>query len=330
VYAPAVIRAIRLHHTGGPDALELDEISTPIPGPGQALVRHHAIGLNFIDTYHRSGLYPLPVLPHGIGMEAAGIVEALGPEVSGLAVGARVAYSSGPPGAYSEARVMDADRLVALPDAIDFETAAAMLLKGTTVEYLIRRCRPVESGMTVLWHAAAGGVGLIACQWLAHLGVTVIGTVGSREKAELARRHGCAHTIVYTEESFVDRVRELTGGEGVPVVFDSVGRDTFMGSLDCLSRRGMLVSFGNASGKPEPFDIGILASKGGLYVTRPILWAYTGERAELLESARALFEVVEQGAVKIEINQRWPLARATEAHRALEARRTTGASLLMP
>jgi len=330
VYDPSVIRSIRIHHTGGPDALELDELPTPTPGAGQVLVRHHAIGLNFIDTYHRSGLYPLPVLPHGIGVEAAGVVEALGPGVTEVALGARVAYASGAPGAYSEARIIDIERLVPLPNGIDFETAAAVLLKGMTVEYLIHRCYPVTAGMTVLWHAAAGGVGLIACQWLASLGVTVIGTVGSHEKAELAQRHGCAHTIVYTEERFADRVRELTQGKGVPVVFDSVGRETFMDSLDCLCRRGTMVSFGNASGKPEPLDIGILATKGGLFVTRPILWAYTSERDELLASANALFDVVERGVVKVEINQRWPLARAVDAHRALEARETTGASLLLP
>lgn len=293
-------------------------------------MRHHAIGLNYTDVYHRSGLYPLAVLPHGIGVEGAGVVEAVGANVSDLRVGDRVAYASGPPGAYAESRAIEADRLVRLPDDVDFDTAAAMMLKGMTVEYLIRRCRPVEPGTTVLFHAAAGGVGLIACQWLRHLGVTVIGTVGSQEKAALARAHGCTHPIVYTQESFVDGVRQLTAGKGVPVVFDSVGRDTFMGSLDCLSPRGMLVSFGNASGKPEPFDVGLLAAKGSLYVTRPVLASYTTERSELLASASALFDVVSKGAVRVEVKQRWPLAEAAEAHRALEARKTSGASLLVP
>lgn len=324
------MRAIRIHRTGGPDVLRLDQVPSPSVGPGQALVRHVAVGVNFIDTYHRSGLYALPVLPHGIGMEASGVVEMVGPEVSDVAVGDRVAYAAASPGSYAEARVLEAERLLKLPDEIDFDTAAAMMLKGMTVEYLIRRCRPVEKGMTVLWHAAAGGVGLIACQWLAHLGVTVIGTVGSRDKAELARAHGCAHPIVYTEENFVEAVQRLTGGQGVPVVFDSVGKSTTPGSLDCLSPRGMLVSFGNASGKPDPIDLGVLAAKGSLYVTRPVLGAYTATRAELVSSARALFDVVRHGAVKISIHRRWPLADAAEAHRALEARQTTGASLLVP
>lgn len=323
-------RAIRIHRTGGPEVLRLDEVPSPSVGPGQALVRHAAIGVNYIDTYHRSGLYPLPVLPHGIGMEAAGVVEMVGPEVRDLAVGDRVAYAASSPGSYAESRVMEADRLLKLPDEIGFETAAAMMLKGMTVEYLIRRCRPVEKGMTVLFHAAAGGVGLIACQWLAHLGVTVIGTVGSREKADLARAHGCAHSIVYTEENFVEAVHRITGGKGVPVVFDSVGKTTTPGSLDCLSPRGMLVSFGNASGKPDPIDLGVLAAKGSLYVTRPVLGAYTSDRAELVSCARALFDVVRHGVVKIPIHRRWPLADAAEAHRALEARLTTGSSLLLP
>lgn len=323
-------RAIRIHQTGGPEVLSLDEVALSEPGPGQALVRHRAIGLNFIDTYHRSGLYPLPALPHGIGLEAAGVVEAIGPGVSEVKVGDRVAYAGGPPGAYAEARLIAADRLVHIPPSVSDELAAAMMLKGMTVEYLAQRCRPVRRGETVLFHAAAGGVGLIACQWLSHLGVTVIGTVGSPEKAELARAHGCAHTILYREEDFVARVRELTGGAGVPVVFDSVGRTTFMGSLDCLAPRGMLVGFGNASGKPEPFDMQLLSTKGSLYLTRPTLMTYTAKREDLIASANALFDVVAKGIVKITIGARWPLAQARTAHHTLEARQTVGSCLLVP
>jgi len=323
-------KIIRIHQPGGPDVLALDDVALAAPGPGQALVRHTAIGLNFIDTYHRSGLYPLPSLPHGIGMEAAGVVEAVGPAVTEVKPGDRVAYAGGPPGSYAEARLIAADRLVHVPPSVSDELAAAMMLKGMTVEYLTQRCRPLRRGETVLFHAAAGGVGLIACQWLAHLGVTVIGTVGSREKAELARAHGCAHAIVYTEEDFVARVRELTGGAGVPVVFDSVGRSTFMGSLDCLSPRGMLVGFGNASGKPDPFDLQLLATKGSLYLTRPVLMGYTAKREELLASANALFDVVERGVVKVKLTRRWPLSEAQAAHRALEARETVGSSVLVP
>jgi NADPH2:quinone reductase len=323
-------RAIRIHRTGGPEVLSFDEIELPAPGPGQALVRQRAVGVNYIDTYHRSGLYPLPSLPHGIGSEAAGVVEAVGDGVTEFVAGDRVAYAAGAPGAYAEARVIPVERLVKLPDGVSEETAAAMLLKGMTVEYLVRRCRPVRAGETVLFHAAAGGVGLIACQWLRELGVTVIGTVGSRDKAEIARAHGCTHTIVYTEEDFSARVRELTGGKGVPVVFDSVGRSTLMGSLECLSPRGMLVSFGNASGKPEPLDLGLLSTKGSLYVTRPTLMAYTASRQELDESANALFDMVVRGKVKIEVRQRFALSDAASAHRALESRQTTGATVLLP
>ncbi|MCA9592416.1 MAG: quinone oxidoreductase [Myxococcales bacterium] len=321
--------AILVHETGGPEKLRYEPVEVGEPGPGQARVRHTAIGINYIDTYHRSGLYALPSLPHGIGMEAAGVVEAVGSGVADLRAGQRVAYGSGAPGAYAEARVMAADRLVPLPDDIDDVTAAAMMLKGMTAEYLIQRCFPVKRGQTVLWHAAAGGVGLIACQWLSSLGVTVIGTVGSDEKAELARAHGATHTIVYTKEEFPARVRELTGGRGVPVVFDSVGRSTFAGSLDCLEPLGMMVGFGNASGKPDPFDMGILAQKGSLYLTRPTLMTYTAKREDLLASANALFDVVRRGVVRIEVNQRWPLAEAEKAHRALEARETTGSSVLV-
>lgn len=323
-------RAIRIHETGGPERLRFEPLELGRPGVGEALVRHTAIGVNFIDTYHRSGLYALAELPAGLGQEATGIVEAVGDQVTEVKVGDRVAYAGGPPGAYAEARIIRADRLVPLPEHVSDETAAAILLKGMTVEYLVRRCRPVQRGETVLWHAAAGGVGLLACQWLAHLGVTVIGTVGSTEKAERAAARGCTHPVVYTETDFVARVRELTGGRGVPVVFDSVGKSTFLKSLDCLSPRGMLVGFGNASGKPDPFDMGILAQKGSLYLTRPTLFTYTASRSELLDSAAQVFEMLRVGALVPEIGQRWALSAAADAHRALEARKTTGASLLIP
>ena len=323
-------RAVRIHRTGGPEVLCVEELELGVPGPGQALVRHEAIGVNFIDTYHRSGLYPLDGFPSPLGHEGAGVVEAVGPGVGEVSVGQRVAYAGRPVGAYAEARLMPAERLVPLPAGIASEQAAGMMLKGMTAEYLLRRTYPVKAGQTVLFHAAAGGVGLIACQWLKHLGATVIGTVGSDEKAELARAHGCTHTIVYTRENFVERVRELTGGRGVPVVYDSVGRDTFLGSLDCLEPRGTFVGFGNASGKPEPFDVTLLAAKGSLYMTRPTLFTYTASRPELLASANALFEVVQAGAVRIEVRHRFPLAEVAEAHRALEGRRTTGSCVLVP
>lgn len=325
-----MIRAIRLHRTGGPEVLALDSVDPGKPGPGQALVRHTAVGINFIDVYHRTGLYPLPSLPHGIGVEAAGVVEAIGEGVTAARPGDRVAYVATVPGSYAEARVVAADRLVPLPGGIDERTAAASLLKGMTVEYLIRRTFRVEPGMTVLWHAAAGGVGLIACQWLASLGVTVIGTVGSDAKAEIARAHGCAHTLVHGRDDVAVRVREITEGRGVPVVFDSVGRATFDASLDALARRGILVGFGNASGAPAPFDPLLLARKGSLFLTRPTLWDYTATREDLLASAKALFEAVGSGAVRIEIRRTWPLEGAAEAHRALEGRETVGASLLIP
>lgn len=322
--------AIRIAKTGGPEVLSFEQVPAETPGDGEVLVRHTAIGVNYIDTYHRSGLYPLPSLPHGIGLEAAGEVEAVGAKVSDFRVGDRVAYVANVPGSYAEVRRVPADRLVALPAGIDDETAGAMMLKGMTVEYLIRRTFPVKSGQKVLFHAAAGGVGLIACQWLTHLGVEVIGTVGSEEKAELAREHGCRHTILYTKEDFVARVKELTGGAGVPVVYDSVGKSTFSSSLDCLSARGTYVGFGSASGKPDPFDMGILAQKGSLYLTRPTLAHYTASRADLTESANALFAVVQSGVVRISVRQRWALGEAAEAHRALEGRRTVGSSLLIP
>ncbi len=323
-------RAIRFHEHGGPEVLRWDEVEISAPAKGEATIRHTAVGLNFIDTYHRTGLYSVASLPSGIGMEAAGVVEAVGEGVTDLAPGQRVAYAGGPLGAYSERRNVPAHRLVPLPDGIDDESAAAGMLKGMTVECLIRRTYPVRAGDTVLWHAAAGGVGLIACQWLRHLGVTVIGTVSSDEKAELARAHGCDHVIVYTREDFVARVREITAGALVPVVYDSVGRATFPASLDCLRPRGMFVGFGNASGKPDPFDMQILATKGSLYLTRPVLMTYTAAREDLLASARALFDVMLSGAVKIDVRQRFPLKDAAEAHRALESRSTTGSTVLLP
>lgn len=322
-------KAIRIHENGGPEVMRLEEVAVGDPGPGQARVRHHAAGLNFIDCYQRSGLYKLP-LPLTLGMEGAGVIEAVGAGVTDLKVGDRVAYAAPPPGSYSEARLAQADRLVKLPDGISFETAAAMMLKGMTVEYLIMRTFKVQPGMTVLWHAAAGGVGLIACQWLNALGVTVIGTVGSDAKADLAKRHGCHHTINYARENFVERVKAITGGRGVPVVYDSVGKDTFAGSLYCLEPLGMFVSFGNASGAIPPFEPGILAAKGSLYFTRPTLMTYTARREDLVLSANRLFEVVLSGKVKIEIEQRYPLAEAAQAHRDLEGRNTTGSTVLLP
>jgi NADPH2:quinone reductase len=323
-------RVIQVRHPGGPEVMELGIVPLSEPGPGEVRVRHTAIGVNYIDVYHRSGLYPLPRFPHALGMEAAGVVEAVGSGVTEVRQGERIAYASGPPGSYAETRVIKADRLVPLPADIEDRTAAAILLKGMTVEYLIRRTYPVRAGEPVLWHAAAGGVGLLACQWLRHLGAIVIGTVSTEQKAELARAHGCQHTILYTREDFAARVRELTQGRGVGVVFDSVGRETFARSLDCLRRRGMLVCFGNASGKPEPFDAGLLSAKGSLFLTRPVLFDYTAERSELLASAEALFDVVRRGMVKVRVSETWELAEAAAAHTALEARRTTGSTLLLP
>lgn len=322
--------AIRIHEHGGPEVLRWEEVPTPAPGPGEALVRHAAVGLNYIDVYFRTGLYKPPGLPCVIGMEGAGTVEAVGPGVTEVAPGDRVAYATAPIGAYAEVRAIKADRLVKLPEDIGFETAAAMMLQGMTAEYLLRRTYAVKPGQTILIHAAAGGVGLIMCQWAKHLGATVIGTVGSDEKAEIARAHGCDHPIVYTREDFVARVKEITEGKMLPVVYDSVGRETFMKSMDCLAPLGLLVMFGNASGAVPPFDIGILAAKGSLYLTRPTLATYTAKREDLVASANALFEVVRSGAVKIEVNQRFALKDAAEAHRALEGRRTTGSTILLP
>ena len=323
-------KAIRIHRTGGPDAMQWEDVEVGAPGPGEIRIRHEAVGLNYIDVYFRTGLYPAPSLPFSPGMEGAGVVEAVGEGVGSVAVGDRVAYAAPPVGSYAEERLMPADKVVKLPAGIDSQQAAAMMLQGMTVEYLLRRTYPVRSGETILFHAAAGGVGLIACQWAKELGATIIGTVGSDEKAELARAHGCDHPIVYTRESFTERVRDLTGGAGVPVVYDAVGRDTFEGSLDCLAPRGTLVSFGQSSGKIDPFDIGVLSAKGSLYLTRPTLMTYTASRTDLEASAEALFDVVGRGAVRIAVNQTFPLAEAAAAHRTLESRQTTGSTILMP
>jgi NADPH2:quinone reductase len=321
--------AIRIHRNGGPEVLAWEEVDVRDPGPGEVRLRHTAIGLNFIDVYHRTGLYPLPELPAILGREAAGVVEDAGPGVTDLEPGTRVAYGLWP-GAYAERAVVPADRLLALPEGIEDRQAAAMMLKGLTAQYLLRRTFRVEPGQTILFHAAAGGVGLIACQWAKHLGATVIGTVGSEEKAELARAHGCDHAIVYTRESFVERVREITAGRGVPVVYDSVGQATFEGSLDCLAPRGLLVSFGNSSGPVPPFSIATLSRKGSLYLTRPTLATYTASREDLVAAGRELFDVVLSGAVRIEVRQTYPLKDVERAHRDLESRRTTGSTVLVP
>ncbi len=322
-------QAIRIHQTGGPEVLSWEPVDVPAPAAGEATVRHHAVGLNFIDTYHRTGLYPLP-LPSGLGLEGAGVVEAVGEGVSEVKVGDRVAYAGGPVGAYAQVRNIPAHRLLVLPDRIGFETAAAMMLQGLTAAYLLRRTYRVQPGDAILFHAAAGGVGLIACQWAKALGCTVIGTVGSAAKAELAKAHGCDHVINYSTENFTQRVREITGGEGVPVVYDGVGKDTFTGSLDSLRPLGMMVSFGNASGPVPPVDLLQLSSRGGLFITRPALVHYTTKRSDLEALGAELFEMVGSGKVRIEVNQRYPLAEAAQAHRDLEARRTTGSTILLP
>ena len=322
-------QAIRIHATGGPEVLLLEEVAVGPPGPGEARVRHTAIGLNYIDTYHRSGQYKL-ALPSGIGLEAAGVVEAVGAGVDYLKAGDRVAYCGGAPGAYSTERVMPADRLVPIPKGIDDVTAATLMLKGLTVQYLFRQTFKLSGGETILFHAAAGGVGLIACQWARALGVTMIGTVGSDDKAALAKANGCTHTIVYTREDFVARTRELTGGKGVPVVYDSIGKDTFPQSLDVLSPRGMFVSFGSASGAIAAFDIGLLAQKGSLFATRPTLFTYAATRPALLAMAQEMFELVLAGKIRSEARQRFALEDAAAAHRALESRATTGATVLLP
>jgi len=318
--------AIRFHKAGGPEVLQWDDVAVGKPGPGEARLRHTAIGLNYIDTYFRSGLYPAP-LPSGLGNEAAGVVEEVGPGVGDIKAGDRVAYAGGGPGSYSEVRVMPADRLVVLPKGISDQQAAAMMLKGMTTQYLIRQIYKVKQGDVILFHAAAGGVGLIACQWAKALGATVIGTVGSDEKAKLAKAHGCDHPIVYTREDFVERVKELTKGEKVPVVYDSVGKDTFYKSLDCIAPLGLMASFGQSSGAIGPVDIGILAGKGSLYLTRPTLNTYTASREDLLTAANDLFDVVQKGAVKLAINQTYPLRDAAQAHRDLQDRKTTGSTV---
>ncbi len=321
--------AIRFHETGGPEVLRWEDVAVPPPAAAEATVRHHAVGLNFIDIYHRSGLYPAP-LPSGIGLEGAGVVEAVGSGVTDLAVGDRVAYAGGPIGAYAELRNIPADRLVKLPAAMDFTTGAAMMLQGLTAQYLLRRTYRVQPGDTILIHAAAGGVGLIVCQWAKLLGATVIGTVGSDDKAAFARAHGCDHAIVYTRENFTERVREITHGEGVPVVYDSIGRDTFQGSLDCLRPMGMMVTFGNSSGPVPLFDLLELSKRGSLFITRPSLMSYTAKRSDLVQMAGELFDVVAAGRVKIEVRQTYALKDAAQAHRDLAARKTTGSTLLLP
>ncbi len=322
-------KAIRFHQTGGPEVLKWEDVTVGDPGPGEARIKHHAVGLNFIDIYFRTGLYPTP-LPSGLGTEGAGVVEAVGSGVTHVKAGDRVAYAGGPQGAYAEARVMPAEKLVKLPDALSFEQGAAMMLQGMTVQYLIKKSFPVKAGDTVLWHAAAGGVGLIACQWLKALGVTVIGTVSSDEKAALAKAHGCAHTIDYTKEDFAKRVLEINGGKKLPVVFDSIGKDTWDKSLDCIAPLGYMISFGNASGAVPPVALTTLSAKGSLYVQRPTLMTYTATRPMLEETANDLFAAVTSGKVKIEVNQRFALKDAGESHVALAGRKTTGSTVLVP
>ena len=318
--------AIRFHQTGGPEVLRWEEVSLPDPADHEVRVRHYAVGLNFIDIYHRSGLYPVP-LPSGLGLEGAGVVEAVGSAVTDIRPGDRVAYAGGSLGAYAEVRNIPADRLVKLPDAIDFKTGAAMMLQGLTAQYLLRRTYLVQPGDTILIHAAAGGVGLIVCQWAKALGATVIGTVGNDEKAALARAHGCDHAIVYSGENFTERVKEITGGAGVPVVYDSIGKDTFFGSLGCLRPLGLMVAFGNASGPVPPVDILELSKRGSLFLTRPTLSTYTAKRSDLLQMAKELFEVVTTGQVRIEIRQTYALQDASQAHADLAARKTTGSTV---
>ena len=323
-------KAIRIHEPGGPEVLRWEDVEVGAPGPGEVRIRNTAVGLNFIDTYHRAGLYPLPQLPAVLGMEGAGVIEEVGDGVTDLKVGQRVTFATAPMGGYAEARLMPAGRLIPLPDSVDDRQAAAMMLKGMTAQYLIRRTYAVKAGDTILVHAAAGGVGLILCQWAKHLGATVIGTVGSDEKAKLAAANGCQHTIVYSRENFTERVKEITGGAGVPVVYDSVAAATFEGSLDCLQPRGMMVSYGNSSGPVPPFNLGVLAQKGSLFITRPTLVHYTGSREDLLATANDLFDVVGGGHVAITANQTYPLSETADAHRDLEARKTTGSTIFVP
>ena len=324
-----MVKAIRFARTGGPEVLTWEDVAVGEPGPGQVRIRHTAIGLNYIDTYLRSGLYPMP-LPSGLGGEAAGVIEAVGKGVKGLKKGDRVAYAGGAPGAYSQARVMNADRLVKIPAGITDQQAASMMLKGMTTEYLLRRTYKLKKGDTVLFHAAAGGVGLIFCQWAKAIGANVIGTVSTDDKAALAKKHGAKHVIVTSRENFVERVKAITKGKGVSVVYDAVGKDTWEGSLDCLSVRGLLISFGNASGAVPPVNLGVLSAKGSLYVTRPTLVSYTLTAAELADSSKALFAMVKSGKVKIRINQSYALKDAAMAHADLQARKTTGSTVLIP
>lgn len=322
-------KAICIDHSGGPDVLTWQDVEVGDPGPGEVRIRNTAVGLNYIDVYHRIGLYQVP-LPAILGMEGAGVVEALGEGVTEVSVGQRVAYNGHPLGAYAEERLYPADRLVPLPDGIGDQLAAALMLKGMTAHYLLRRTYRVEPGDVLLVHAAAGGVGQILCQWAKHLGATVIGTVGSDDKAEVAKANGCDHPIVYTKENFVEKVKEITEGTGVAAVYDSVGKNTFEGSLECLKMRGTMVSFGNASGPVPPFEPAVLAQKGSLFLTRPMLFHYVATRRELLDTAKELFEVAEPGHIKVTIGQTFPLERTADAHRELEARRTTGSTVLLP
>ena len=324
-----MVKAICIHETGGPEVMRWEDVEVGKPGPGEVRLRHTAVGLNYIDVYHRSGLYPLPKLPVVIWREATGVVEEVGTGVTSLEPGDRVAYVD-PMGSYAEARLHPADRLVKLPAGISDHTAAAMMLKGLTAQYLLRRTYRVQAGETILVHAAAGGVGLILCDWAKHLAATVIGTVSTEEKAALAQQHGCTHTILYTRENFVERVKEITDGKGVAVVYDSVGKDTFAGSLDCLRPLGMMVSYGNASGKVPPFDLSILMMKGSLFLTRPTLVTYTATREDLEKGCAELFDVVRKSIVKIEVKQTYPLKDAAAAHRDLEARKTSGSTVLLP
>ena len=323
------MKAIRFNEVGGPEVMEYVDVDLAPPSAGQVQVRHTAVGLNYIDTYHRSGLYPLP-LPSGIGLEAAGIVEEIGEGVETLKAGDRIAYGAGPIGAYSERANVPANRVGKLPDSVSDEVAAAIMLKGMTARYLLRATYEVKPGDTILFHAAAGGVGLIACQWAKALGATVIGTVGSPEKGELARANGCEHVINYSQENVAERVREITDGKGVPVVYDGVGQATAMASLDSLCPRGLLASFGNASGPIKDFDLGLLAAKGSLYITRPTLMTYVASDHDLAETMSDLFETVGSGKIDISINQRYPLSEAVQAHRDLEGRKTTGSTILLP
>ena len=322
--------AIRVHEVGGPEQMVWEEFDPGSPAEGEILVEHKAVGLNFIDVYHRTGLYPLPAKPFTPGMEAAGVVAATGSGVTDLKEGDRVAYAAPPVGAYAERRILPADRVVKVPEGVSDETAAAMMLQGLTAQYLLRRTYRVQSGDTILIHAAAGGVGLIACQWAKHLGATVIGTVGSATKAELAQSHGCDYPILYKEQDFAEEVMKITGGKKLPVVYDSVGKDTFDRSLDCLAPLGMMVLFGQSSGPVPPLDLGVLAAKGSLFLTRPTLMTYTARREDLVSAAEELFDVVARGVVRIEVNQRYGLKDAVQAHIDLEGRKTSGSTVLIP